>query len=372
MKKFRGLTWDHPRGYQALEAATSLKNGPIDWDRQPLSGFEIAPIAELCAQFDIVVLDHPHLGEALASDCLQPLDAIFSRSVLAKWQRQSVGRSFDSYLMDGHLWAIPLDAAAQVTACRSEMRDHVPATWEEVLTFAKESGRVALSLQGPHAVLTAFSIYASMGCQLGETRLFNEDAEAVFDLLSKIYTYAPQGSDSLNPIELLEAIQTRDQIDLCPLVFGYVNYAQGNPSRALHFANAPVWQLGGAHGSVIGGTGLALSKKCRPTPELLTHLRWLLSSEAQNCFIPDQAGQPSALSAWQDTAINTQARGFYRDTLLTMQKATIRPRFNGYIPFQSAASEVIRKGLEARIEPSAFVEKINALHQQFQKLTCNN
>ena len=69
---FRGLTWDHPRGYTALAAA----DGPVHWEVQPLEGFESAPIAALCADYDLVVLDHPHLGEALAHDCLTPLDQV--------------------------------------------------------------------------------------------------------------------------------------------------------------------------------------------------------------------------------------------------------------------------------------------------------
>ena len=39
----------------------------VSWDRQPLEGFESAPIAEVCAGYDLVVLDHPHLGDALAA-----------------------------------------------------------------------------------------------------------------------------------------------------------------------------------------------------------------------------------------------------------------------------------------------------------------
>ena len=61
---FRGLTWDHPRGYDALaEAARRVNAGRsaplITWDRQPLEGFESAPITDLTARYDLVVLDTP-------------------------------------------------------------------------------------------------------------------------------------------------------------------------------------------------------------------------------------------------------------------------------------------------------------------------
>mgnify|MGYP004180305107 CR=1 FL=1 len=58
---WKGLTWDHPRGFNALDAASRDTNvpgsGTIAWDVQPLEGFESAPIADLCARYDLVVLD---------------------------------------------------------------------------------------------------------------------------------------------------------------------------------------------------------------------------------------------------------------------------------------------------------------------------
>jgi len=78
--RYRGLTWDHPRGYNALAAAARLDEEPvglaISWDRQPLEGFESHPIADLCARYDLVVLDHPHIGEAVSAACLVPLEDV--------------------------------------------------------------------------------------------------------------------------------------------------------------------------------------------------------------------------------------------------------------------------------------------------------
>ena len=34
--RFTGLTWDHPRGYRALEAAMARNPGLLAWSRQPL------------------------------------------------------------------------------------------------------------------------------------------------------------------------------------------------------------------------------------------------------------------------------------------------------------------------------------------------
>ncbi|MER6941057.1 sugar ABC transporter substrate-binding protein, partial [Nocardioides sp. NPDC000441] len=71
---FRGLTWDHPRGRDALVAAAEASDLDLTWDVHPLSGFESTPIEEIAADYDLVVLDHPHLGDALAQGCLRPFD----------------------------------------------------------------------------------------------------------------------------------------------------------------------------------------------------------------------------------------------------------------------------------------------------------
>ena len=82
-----GLTWDHPRGYVALAAAAAKTaaegRAVVAWSKQPLEGFESHPIAELAARYDLLVLDHPHIGEAVEADCLVPLEALFTADDIA-------------------------------------------------------------------------------------------------------------------------------------------------------------------------------------------------------------------------------------------------------------------------------------------------
>lgn len=53
MQTIKALTWDHPRGYNALAAAARLPEAAVSsleilWDKQPLEGFESHQIADLC------------------------------------------------------------------------------------------------------------------------------------------------------------------------------------------------------------------------------------------------------------------------------------------------------------------------------------
>src|SRR3546814_10398051 len=98
LMRTRGLTWDHPRGYNALAAAAATSaDCELDWDKQPLEGFEAHPIADLCARYDLVVLDHPHVGEAVAAGCLQPLEAHFGADAIAELGAERLGPSLASY-----------------------------------------------------------------------------------------------------------------------------------------------------------------------------------------------------------------------------------------------------------------------------------
>ena len=100
--RLTGLTWDHPRGYLVLDAlaGTLEPDVSVRWRRQPLEGFESRPLRTLAGDFDLLVVDHPGLGEAVRDGTLLPLDELFGEQELAAWRTGSVGASYDSYVLD--------------------------------------------------------------------------------------------------------------------------------------------------------------------------------------------------------------------------------------------------------------------------------
>ncbi|MFH5775595.1 ABC transporter substrate-binding protein [Paracoccus sp. NGMCC 1.201697] len=348
---FRGLTWDHPRGRHALEAAEAA-GGPIAWQAQPLEGFESAPIGELCARYDLVVLDHPHLGEALALGCLRPLDEVFDPSELAAIADRAIGPSMASYVMQGRPWALPLDAATQVMARRPDHLATPPRTWDEVAAISRETGKVALSLAGPHAFLSFLSVVQSIRPDLdlrdGDRWIDTDTATRALTLLGDLAQRSPASVSSLNPIGILEYMSTGQQdVILCPLIYGYVNYAAPSRPVPLAFSDAPRMTADGLPGSILGGTGIAISTRCTVDDALRAHLLWLMSPEAQRGFIPDHDGQPGTREAWLDPRVNALTGNFFADTAATLQAASIRPRHDGFIAFQGAASALLREGFAA-------------------------
>ncbi|WP_327151951.1 extracellular solute-binding protein [Nocardia sp. NBC_01329] len=341
MTVWTGLTWDHPRGYQALRAATAHPDAPacdIRWDIQPLEGFESAPIAETARHYDLVVLDHPHIGEAIETGALQPLDDIFTAAELATWRAETVGPSLRSYEMAGRLWAVPLDAATQVSV-RGDTGIPVPQTWAQAVELSGEVA-AAVPTSGPHLFLTLCGIAVADGASPGDDDIFLGEAEfgAAVEMLRHFVPDRP-GDGNDNPIALLERMSAADGPQYCPHVYGYVNYTRR--PRPLLFGDAPRGRAG-RRGSVLGGTGIAFSGRGTPDAALLDHVRWLMSAAAQRRFVTAEEGQPGVRSAWEDDTVNAASHDFYRATRATIEDAWIRPRHAGAIAFQNAGAAAVR------------------------------
>lgn len=363
MTPFRGLTWDHPRGYAALDRAAAEAGGIIAWDRQPLEGFESAPIEAVCAGYDLVVLDHPHLGDALAAQCLKPLDALLPVETLADIGERTLGPCFQSYEMGGHVWALPLDAAAQVSAGRPDlMSDEMPKAFDALeRTAASEPGFV-LSLAGPHAFLTLLSLSASADSRFGspEDSYFQPHHDDAIDFFFALMRWSHTIGLTHNPIALLEAM-AEGIVSYCPLVFGYVTYAARDSTHPLTFRDAPRARPELVPHAVLGGTGIAVTQSCTPTPELVAHLSALLSEQMQAGLIVETGGQPSCERAWLSEPVNAAFNGFYRQTLSTLRHAFVRPRHPGFVPTQSEASAWLREALPAPPAAATVRDRLNAI-----------
>ena len=367
---WKGLTWDHPRGFNALDAASRDANVPgsglISWDVQPLEGFESAPIAVLCARYDLVVLDHPHVGEAVEAGCLHPIEDVFGDDLIASLETASIGPSLSSYRFAGKHWALPLDAATQVMAVRPDLVADVPVEWEDVQALVDGGVPVAASIAGPHAILSFFSICAVLGeppAVVDPDFLVSAETGArAYAILSKIVRAMPEHAKALNPIGLLDLMGREDGIALCPLVYGYVNYSRPAPGRKkLRFHNAPRSSARKPVGT-LGGTGIGFSKRNRPHAALKQHILWLMGKDAQCGFIPAHDGQPSRRESWHDAGINAAWGDFYANTAETLEHSYVRPRHSGYIAFQTAASAALRESFASDRPAGEVVAHLQQLY----------
>lgn len=361
MTQFTGLTWGHPRGRDPLRAAAdifaSTSMDTLTWDEHPLAGFEAAPIRDSARSYDLLVIDHPHLGEAVEQGCLRSWDDVLGERFASVGDAASfVGPSWDSYTRDGALWALPLDAATQTSVVRQDVAQ-VPSTWADVTDFATEIPSI-LCLGGPHALLMAYSVGLSHGIQPDPRgRLASDQWEFLLDTLRDLASRCVPEFDS-NPIQVLERIRDRGDAVYCPLLYQYVNYSLPESSPRLRFHDAPAGPTG-IRGSVVGGTGLALSRRCEPTDALLDHVVWLVSEGAQNAFVPAHNGQPARRSAWESPRLAERTLDFFTGTLATMTGSWVRPRHAGFPTAQNAASALIRDTCSGVTRVSSAARMIN-------------
>ena len=137
----RGMTWSHPRGYDPLVACSALwkaKTGvEVSWDKRSLQDFESYPVEQLAREYDLIVIDHPHVGQVTAEGCLSPLDVPDYAAQGEALAKASVGASYPSYRWQGRQWALPIDAATQVQAWRPDLIEAPAASWSAMLSLAR-------------------------------------------------------------------------------------------------------------------------------------------------------------------------------------------------------------------------------------------
>lgn len=368
----RGMAWSHPRGYDPMIATTRTYEARnpgvrISWDKRSLRGFEHYPLEQLAKDYDLIVIDHPHVGGVAREGYLVALDELGPEGALETLATQSVGASHESYQFEGHQWALPIDAAAQVSAYRPESLGKLPTRWSEVMKVAKE-GRTLWPLTPVHALSSFFTLAANHGtpCAASPLRLIEPaGGYAVLEAMRIVSQYVPQECLTLDPIEALDRMSIDDSFVYCPLIYGYSNYARnGFGEHRIEFANIPSLGSSGPHGSTLGGTGIAVSAKSCAIEEAARYAFWVASAGCQKGLYFEAGGQPANMEAWNDIAVNNASHDFFRDTLETLQRAWLRPRYGGYLGFQAEGGEIVNAFLAGRIDVE---NTLRCLEEAYQK-----
>ena len=370
--KLKAMTWSHPRGYDPMVACSRLwreKTGvEIEWEKRSLQDFESFPVEELAAAYDLIVIDHPHVGQITRENCLLPLDEPAHAEELAAIAAGTIGRSYPSYHWQGRQWAFPIDAATQVQAYRPDRLKGPVAELDEILALAGE-GRAILSMRPPHSLMTFFTLAAHLGhaCSTDGPPLIDAGGgEEVLDWMARLIAPMEAACDTMDPIAVLDLMgEAGSRYVVSPFVYGYVSYSLAGfrPAR-IAFADMPA--IGGRKpdGSALGGTGIAVSARTQAPEEAKAFARWIASGPVQAGPYAAAGGQPGHAEAWESDAVNAPALDFYRNTRATLEGGFLRPRHDGYMAFQQHASELLTAGLRAGRSHSALVAELNALFAQ--------
>lgn len=369
--RLKGMTWNHPRGYDPMVACSTQwfedTGVEITWEKRSLQDFEAFPVEELARNFDLIVIDHPHVGQITKEACLLPLDVAGREAELKALGAGSVGQSFPSYNWQGRQWAFPLDAATQVQAWRPDLIEEPARSWGEVLRLAR-AGKVLLPLRPPHSLMSFYTLAANSGTPCateGDELITRQDGVQAFGQLRELAALADAECYNMDPIAAFEAMATPGSgISCVPLIYGYVNYAMpGFRERLIRFADIPTGNAGVA-GSALGGTGIAVSTYSQHPKAAIDFAYWVASGAVQKGLYAASNGQPGHADAWEDDAVNAATSDFYRDTRATLEGAWVRPRHDGYMPFQDKASERINKGLLENEDGEQVIADLNKLFRE--------
>ncbi|MEC3909254.1 extracellular solute-binding protein [Sphingobium sp. CR2-8] len=364
----RGMTWDHPRGVDPLLAASrawyNRTGQEIVWDRRSLQDFETYPVEELARQYDLIVIDHPHVGQVADAGCLAPLDTLCTATALAEIEAGSVGLSYPSYRWKGRQWALPIDAATQVQAWVPGRLAAPLRNWDDVVALAR-AGALALPLRAPHSLMTLFSLCGldAVPLNVDGPHLFPAQAATAYDRLAQLADLIDPIAYDQDPIAVLEVMgSAHSALAASPFIYGYVSYAQDGfrPTR-IAFHDLPVTGAAGPAGSALGGTGLAISASSACLADAAAFAQWVASGPVQTNLFAPSGGQPGHAQAWEDDGINGLTADFYRATRATLDRAWLRPRHTGYMAFQQQASDRLNQALRTREDAASAIVALNTL-----------
>lgn len=369
MTTLRGITWEHPRGYdcqvasaQEYERRTGVM---VQWDFRSLQAFADEPLAELAARYDLLVIDHPHVPLAAAEGLLAPLDGAGHDVELAALAADSVGPSHATYAHGGRQYGLATDAATQVAVHRPDLVEAPASSWEAVLALAAE-GRVLWPGKPIDAWSSLCTLAANNGTPVaarpGEF-LSVDDAAPVLDVLHRLTEHVPDWCLDANPIEVAEALASGqdERWGYAPLLYGYTNYSrEGFREHRLRYVDIPAGPQGVA-GSQLGGAGVAVSARASDIDAARAYALWVASPEVQSGVYYDAGGQPGYASSWEDDRLNADAWDFFRGTRRTLEDAWVRPRTAGFIEFQDTVSLWVTAALRGELSDDELLRRASDL-----------
>lgn len=372
----KGLAWDHRRCWGPLEASVAAYRArapevEVSWRRRSLFEFGEGNLEAAARDHDLVIFDHPFVGDVARQGLFVPLDEYLTDAERARFAADSVGASWASYEADGKHWALPIDAAAQVASCRPDLlaryADRMPASHDEALALGArlraDGKHLGLPLAPTDAMCLLLSLTAGDGHPAGAADEFLP-APAVARAVETLRAFAALAhprSTAMNPIACYDHMIAHDDVVYVPYAFGYVNYATPGPGPRLRFGDIPRTP---ARGALLGGAGIGVSAASAHRQAAIDYALWLCAPEMQRGDYVAAGGQPGSLAAWTDPGANAATGGFFRDTLATLQGAFLRPTLPGVLTFFRAGTHQVSAAIAGAQTPQALADWLNRAYAE--------
>lgn len=365
-----GITWNHTRGFLPMLATAQrfeelTPDIVIRWKKRSLQEFADAPLSELARQFDLLVIDHPSIGEAAELNLLVPLDKYMPDDYLTDQATNSVGESYPSYAYNSHQWALAIDSAAPIAGWRPDLlaraNADVPKTWDDLLSLGAK-GLVTIPAIPIDCLMHLFMLNNALGGEPfstpGEVFPSTTGTEAL-ELLRQLISMSTPGSLGRNPIATWQLLTESSQVAYCPFAYGYSNYSRSGYASQRLRVGPLIYFRDRQLRSTLGGAGLAISSSTKHLNEALAYATFVANPEIQRTLYVTSGGQPGHRSAWTDDDANSLCNGFFKSTLRTLDNAWVRPRFPGFISFQNQAAVIVHNYLEHGGNARSVLHRLN-------------
>ncbi len=367
----KGMTWDHSRGFDPMVATSKkfqeIHNNQVSivWDKRPLQAFADRPIEEMTEDYDLIVIDYPHVGEVASKGLLQNLDLPKYENQILELKNQSVGKSHESYFINNKQWALAIDAASQTACYREDLIASYPLNWNALIGLA-QNNKVLWPLKPVHAISSFYSIYNNLTEELiPEHKDFIKKDFGVkaLEMMKLVSSELIKDCFTMDPIQTAELMTETNDFYYCPYIYGFSNYSRKNYRKnILKYINVMDLSGKGPSGTHVGGTGIAVSNESKNKDFALEYAFWIAGANCQKSLFYESGGQPGNSEAWENQKINQETNDFFRATRKTLDLAWVRPRHNGYMEFQDKSGDIINEYLQSEISAESVCEKLSDMY----------
>lgn len=315
----------------------------IHWDKRTLDEFGHKPVDQLINDYDLIVIDHPWAGFCFDRNLVLDIKPHLNTDQWNDLAHHCVGSSFESYVFDNKLLAIPIDVATPAPCSRPDLFEKysltLPKTWEDVIALADQQLAIMPGFKADIFLNWLMLLHAldAHPFETSETIAEKDKAMEAMALLKRLAEPMPEEMLQWNPILIYELLTRNDQYAYCPFAYSYSNYTRPSfTDKPLHFGN--LIELNGKPlRSILGGTGLAISYGCKEVELAIDFSLYCASAHTQSNLYIYAGGQPARKEAWLSKALIPFTGGFFADSFQSHENALIRPRYNGYVAMQDKA-----------------------------------
>ncbi|TGQ77738.1 extracellular solute-binding protein [Mesorhizobium sp. M8A.F.Ca.ET.207.01.1.1] len=371
MTRLRGLAWDHRRCWGPLDASVApyCAGNPgleIEWDRRSLYEFGEGALGPVLGTYDLVVFDHPFIGDIAQDELMVPFDACLSAEQMRFFEQDSVGASWRSYERNGRQWALPIDAACQVASYRPDLLERygpVPRMHDEVLELGRLARKDGKWLGLPSVPTDAMCMLLTLGRpqEAGEQFIARQRVEQAIAQLRELAALSHPDSSKWNPIRCYDHMIAHDDVVYVPFAFGYVNYTAKTDGPYLRFADVPT---PGSAGALLGGAGIGVSAQSKHKQAATDYALFLCSPDYQRGDYVKAGGQPGSLAAWKDAEVNALSGGFFSATLRTITSSYLRPTHPGFIAFFRECAPYAAAAIAGEVSAADLTDLVNRLYRE--------